>query len=337
MLASAADDGRGRGMPQERDGGAATARALGLVEQRLSLRNLRLVEVIGREGSLVRAAQAMNMTQSAVTKALQELEALLGVRLFDRTNRGALPTPFGEALAAHARIVMTQVRHATQELAELKDGSGGTVAVGTLLSASVRILPQAIATLRRARPNLRIRIVEGTNDSLMPLLRRGDLDLVVGRLPEFRERQGIRQEVLTEDEARVVAGPSHPLAARSGLALGDLLNWPWILPSQDTNLRRQVEHAFRSEGCDPPAAAVEAVSVLVTRSLLRSQDYVAIWPSQLAEAEAAMGSVCILPLRLPGTARAVGLSVRAEGRLSPAALVMIEALRTAARDARRPS
>lgn len=310
--------------------------AASVLEQRLSLRNLRLVDVISREGSLVRAAQSMNMTQSAVTKALQELELSVGVRLFNRTNRGALPTPFGEALAAHARVVMTQIRHATQELAELKDGSGGTVAVGTLLSASVRLLPLAIAKVQQARPNLRVRIVEGTNESLMPLLRRGDLDLVVGRLPEFRERQGIRQEILFEDDARVVVGPAHPLAGKSELALRDLLDWPWILPSQDTNLRRQIDYAFREQGCEPPGGSVESVSVLVTRALLVTGPYVAVWPTQLAETEAGMGSVSVLPLPLLSTARSVGLSVRAEGRMSPAAQVMIEALRTVLSDGTAP-
>jgi DNA-binding transcriptional LysR family regulator len=304
--------------------------ALNIIEQRLSLRNLRLIEVICREGSLVRAAQGMNMTQSAVTKALQELEAAIGVQLFERTNRGALPTPFGEALAAHARVVMTQIRHATLELAELRDGAGGSVAIGTLLSASVRLLPQAMARVLCTRPNLRIRIVEGTNESLMPQLRRGDLDMVVGRLPEFREREGIRQERLMEDEARIVAGPGHPLVQVPAPRLEDLVALPWIMPGQDTTLRRQIDHAFRQAGCEPPVGGVESVSVLVTRALLREGRHLAVWPSQLADAEAALGTVHVLPLPLPATSRPLGLSLRSTGRMSPAALVMIEALRRVA-------
>jgi|APEBP8051073178_1049388.scaffolds.fasta_scaffold00040_193 DNA-binding transcriptional LysR family regulator len=303
---------------------------LSVIEQRLSLRNLRLVDVICREGSLLRAAQSMNMTQSAVTKALQDLEASVGVRLFDRTNRGAIATPFGEALATHARIVLSQLRHATQELAELRDGSGGSVVIGTLLSASVRLLPRAISAVLLDRPNLRVRIVEGTNETLMPLLRRGDLDLVVGRLPEFRARQGVRQEVLLRDEARIVAGPAHPLVGRVSLKLQEGLGYPWILPSPETTLRRQIDHAFREAGCDPPAAAVETVSVLVSRSLLGDGRHLAVWPADLAQAERALDTVRILPIDLPGTSRPVGLTLRAEGRMSPAAQVMITALKAEA-------
>src|SRR5262245_12231595 len=83
------------------------------LESRLTLRHFRLIDAIAREGNLVRAAQRLNMTQSALTKALQEVELLVQVELFKRTNRGALPTPSGEALASHARIVIAQLRHAS--------------------------------------------------------------------------------------------------------------------------------------------------------------------------------------------------------------------------------
>lgn len=92
------------------------------LESRLTLRNLRLVDAVAREGNLVRAAQSLNMTQSAATKALQEIEAVAGVELFERTNRGTLPTAYGETLAAHARIVLAQLRHAEQALRILRMG-----------------------------------------------------------------------------------------------------------------------------------------------------------------------------------------------------------------------
>ena len=91
--------------------------AIPRLDSHLSLRHLNLLVAIAREGSLLAAAQAVGLTQSAVTKALQEAEAVVGERLFDRTNRGALPTQAGEVLLAHARLVLTQLRHAGQELA----------------------------------------------------------------------------------------------------------------------------------------------------------------------------------------------------------------------------
>ena len=128
-------------------------------ESRMSLRNLRLVATLAREGSLLRTAQALNMTHSAVTKALQDIESGVGAPLFTRTNRGAVPTPMGQALVAHAHVILAQLRQAAQELGDLRDGSGGTVVAGTLLAASAALLPRAIAGVKATRPDLVVRLV----------------------------------------------------------------------------------------------------------------------------------------------------------------------------------
>lgn len=300
---------------------------MSLLDSRMTLRNLRLIVAIAAEGNLVRAAQGMNMTQSAVTKALQEVEATVGAALFDRTNRGVLPTAIGAALIAHAQVILAQIRHADQELADLRDGSSGTVVVGTLLAASATLLPRAILRVKAARPNLIVRIVEGTNDTLMPQLRNGTIDLVVGRLPVYRERDGVEQEPLFGDHAAVVARATHPLAARPALALADLAGYRWILPRPETTLRRQVDEAFRAAGLHAPTGDVESMSVLANRELLLHSDYLTVWPVELARMEVRGGACAILPVELAETRRPVGISTRAGGRLTPAAEVFIRALR----------
>ena len=310
---------------------------MAFLESRLTLRNLRLVDAVAREGNLVRAAQSLNMTQSAVTKALQEIEAIAGAELFERTNRGTFPTAYGETLATHAKIVLAQIRHAEQALHDLKDGTGGRGVIGTLLSAAVTLLPSAIARVLEVRPRLAVKIVEGTNDVLMPMLRAGELDFVVGRLPEYRQRGGLLQEVLMDDYAQIVARADHPLARYPHLDLATLREWPWILPREETTMRRQIDEAFRREGLEPPNCGVESVSLLANRSLLLSTDYLAVWPIQLARAEARSGLVAVLPIYLPSTRRPIGGSTRAEGRLSPAAEVLVDALRTIAISADTPA
>lgn len=303
---------------------------MGLLRSRMSLRNLQLIDAIEREGSLLRAAQALNMSQSAVTKALQDAEAALGCSLFRRTNRGVVSTPAGSVLAAHARLMLTQLDHAEQEMADLRDGASGTVTVGTLLAASVTLLPKAIARVRAERPRLTVRTVEGPNATLMPLLRQGALDMVVGRLPVYRQRDGITQERLIDDQAAIVVRRGHPLSGQEGAALADLLSWDWILPPQDTTMRRQIDDAFRQGGVQAPVAGVETLSMLITRDLLLNTDMLAIWPAALAHAEGAFGIVHTLPFDLSQTCRPVGISTRAGGRLSPAAEALIGALRETA-------
>lgn len=302
------------------------------LETHLSLRHLILLDAIAREGTLLAASQSVGLTQSAVTKALQEAEATIGTQLFDRTNRGVRATQAGEVLIAHARLVLTQLRHAGQELEDLRSGSGGRVAVGVLVSAAVSILPTAIAAVRKQRPKLAVKVIEGTNDVLMPLLRAGELDLVIGRLPAFSSGSGIAEEMLCEDYAQIVVRSSHPLLNQSGLTLADLTDQPWILPRLETSLRRQIDEGFRQEGLRAPANIVESVSILTNRALVLRSDYLAVWPVQLARFEADLGLVQALDIPLPTTHRPIGISTRRDARLSPAAETLITALRGAATD-----
>lgn len=301
-----------------------------LLASRLTIRHLRMVVAILEEGNLVRAAERLNMTQSAVTKALQETEALTGARLFDRTNRGVVATAFGEALAYHARLVIAQLAHAEEHLADLKDGAGGRVAVGTLLSASAELLPTAIARLRKERPKLVVKLVEATDDVLLPALRAGELDLVVGRLAELRDRLSVTQEMLMDDIACVVVRSGHPLTMRRHLGLADLIGWEWILPPSQTSLRRLIDISFREEGLEPPAHTVESVSLLTNRALLIDADYLGVLPASVARRETASGALSILPVTLQATVSPIGITMRSQAPLSPAAQVLVEALRRTA-------
>jgi DNA-binding transcriptional LysR family regulator len=296
----------------------------------LTLRHLRMVVAIAEEGNLVKAAKRLNMTQSAVTKALQEAEALTSAHLFDRTNRGVVPTLFGDTLAEHARLVLAQLQHAEEHLADLRDGKGGRVAVGTLLAASAELLPKAIVQLRRERPRLVVKVVEGTNDVLIPALHAGEIDLFIGRLSERAETPNLKQEVLAADFASVVARRGHPLAARRGVNLAELTRWEWILPPPETNLRRQIDLTFLEEGLDPPVHAVDSVSLLTNRQLLMAGDYLGVFPAQVARHEAGLGGLVVLPVSLRATAGLIGITTRANMRMSPAAEVFLQTLRNVA-------
>ncbi len=299
---------------------------------RLTLRHLRLVSAVNLEGSLVRAAARLNMSQSAVTKALQEVEALLDVTLFERTNRGTIPTHSGAALAANARMILAQVNRASHELTDLRDGNSGHVSIGTLLAASVSLLPTTIARLRRDRPKLTFRVVEATDDVLMAALRSGELDLVIGRLPEFPDTAWLKQEHLIADFACIVTRPDHPLLLRERVGLADTVPFGWVMPHEQTILRRQIDRAFVEAGLVAPVPVIDAVSLLTTRSLLHDTDLVGVWPVQLARIEERAGNVAVVPIELATTRRSVGFTLRRDDRPTPAAEHFIECLRQTARD-----
>ena len=239
---------------------------------RLKLRQLRLLTAIADEGTVLKGSQALNIAQPAATKSIKELEDALGVQLFERSSRGVTPTDFGAVMIKHGKLILAQLRHAGEELQSLEEGLSGRVHVGTLLAASTSLLPRALARLRERRPGIAVTVAEGTIDRLMPGLRTGDIDVVLGRLPEYREREGLKQDVLYLDTVSIMVRAGHPLTQRDALTLADLVDQAWVMPPTQTSLRRQIDQAFRHEDLDPPLDVIESVSILTNHALLMSTD-----------------------------------------------------------------
>ncbi len=305
------------------------------VSTRLKLKQLRLLVAISERMSILHAARDLNISQPAATKLVKDLETDFGVVLFDRTNRGVVPTEYGAALVRHGKLILAQIAQAAQELDDLSEGTGGRVVVGTLLAASASLLPAAIRALHADRPNVTIAIREGTNDVLMPALRLGDVDMVVGRLPEYRHRAEVIQESLFPEEIRVVARPGHPLSRQKTVGIDRLASANWILPPPDTTLRRQIDREFLDRGLAPPANALESVSFLINRTLLEETDFLAAFPYHVIRSDIADGRLCVIRCDLNRVAIPVGVSYRRHGGLSPAAAGFLEKLRQGAADLKR--
>lgn len=300
------------------------------VASRLKLKQLRLLVAVTEQASILHAAQELNISQPAATKLLKDLEADFGVKLFERSNRGAIPTVYGDVLTRHGKLILSQISHAAQELDDLVEGTGGRVVVGTFLAASADLLPNTIQRIRQDRPNVSIQVREGTKDVLIPALQTGDLDLVVGRLPEFRYRENLIQETLFNERATIVAHPGHPLATAPSVGFPDLLEWDWILPPQETTLRRQIDKVFQDAGYPPPANVVESVSQLTNRKLLMMSDMLSVWPYQVVEEDIQQGRLALIPFDLEDIKGQVGVSYRRAKHLSPAASAFLDALRETA-------
>src|ERR1700704_6730330 len=127
------------------------------IARKFPFRPRELIAALYECRSILKASRRLNLTQPTLTKALQDVETTLDLPLFERTNRGLEPTPYGEIFARHAKIVLAQLRHAAEELENLRVGYSGKVTVGTLLAAAARILPDAIARLKMEGPGVTLR------------------------------------------------------------------------------------------------------------------------------------------------------------------------------------
>lgn len=297
---------------------------------RLKLRQLRLLVAVGQQGSIQNAARDLGISQPAATKMIQDLELDFEVKLFERTNRGVVPTVFGAALIRHGKLIFAQVSNAAQELDDLNEGNSGRVVVGTLLAASPALLPAAVELLLKDRPKVAIKIVEGTNEVLMPGLMSGEVDMVVGRLPSHRHRNKITQETFFDERVLAVVGPSHPLVQERSVTFEQLASYGWILPPAETTLRRQTDQYFIKQNQFVPTVAIESVSFLANRSLLRSHDFVGLMPAHVAALDIERGLLAEIDWKVPFGAGPVGVSHRGEDSLSPAGAAFLAALRQAA-------
>ncbi|MEM9303953.1 MAG: LysR substrate-binding domain-containing protein [Pseudomonadota bacterium] len=298
---------------------------------RLKLKQLRLLVAVGKFGSIQHAARELRMSQPAATKLIQDLELDFEVQLFERTNRGVIPTEFGHALIRHGKLIIAQVSNAAQELDDLAEGSSGRVVIGTLLAATPILLPTAIETVMAERPKVAIKVVEGTSDALMPALFSGEIDMIVGRLPAYRARPKLVQETLFDERILAVVGQHHPLAGKKPLSFRQIRPFGWILPPPETTLRRQIDQYFVSQKQYAPQPVLESVSYLANRALFQKTELVGVMPEHVVAHDIDEGLLVELNWRLPVGDGPVGVSYRGPDSLSPAGAEFLDALRRASR------
>ncbi|WNC69512.1 LysR family transcriptional regulator [Thalassotalea nanhaiensis] len=294
---------------------------------RLKFKYLQLLVTVGEQRNIFKAAQIHNMAQPAATKIIRDIESALNIELFDRSSRGVTPTLYGEVLIKHAKLILSQVKHASEELSSLQGGLTGRVTVGSLLAASATLLPNAIARLKKNRPNVSVSLKEGTADRLTKSLKIDDLDIMVGRIPEVPTEDGLTNEVLYHEPVVIVARADHPLQSRKNLTLHDLVDQQWILPPRETMLRDEIDGAFHREGLDVPVNPVESVSILTNRTLLKNTDMITALPLQVVLTYEEIGLMKRLDIPLIIAPGPIGVTLRAQRQLPPAAHYLLEALR----------
>jgi DNA-binding transcriptional LysR family regulator len=297
-----------------------------LLDGRLKMRHLVLVQTLTQQQSIVAAANALHVTQPVLTRRLRELEQILGVTLFERTSRGVTPTEFGEAFVEHTRAVLAQIRQASRHLDEIADARRGRVIVGSHLVGANLLVPRAITALKSERPLVTVVIREGTPESLVVELESGQVDLVVGRLTS-PPPTGMTQRYLYHEPITAVVGAQHAFADRAAVRSQDLTEHPWILPGPETVLRRELEEYFVRRRISVPQNIVESTAFLTVRQLLLDGDFVAFLPALIVQEDERLR---VLDIDLAGIGQTVGATMSTGRRLNPASLAFISCLDTAA-------
>jgi DNA-binding transcriptional LysR family regulator len=299
------------------------------IRANLKPRHLQLLVAMDDFRSLGRVADNVNVTQPAISKTLGELEKGLGFKLFERTSRGIQPTIYGECLIRHARTVLSNLNVARDELRELVSGSKGSTSIGALPAAMPALLPTSLALLKQRSPFTSVLVRESTMDFLLPELRQGSLDLLVGTLPQNRNTTDLSEKILSEDPVVLVSGTHHPLTQRKRLHWADLKDFPWVLPPLGSLKREPLEAALERHGVPMPQNRIETASVHMIRIYLQLTDSLAVLAGGVAKHYRSLGLLSILPLELPKMLRPVGMMWSRHRPMSPSTRLMMQCLEEA--------
>lgn len=298
---------------------------------RLKTRQLLLLVALAEEGNIHRASQVLNMSQPAASKLLKELEDVLEVSLFDRLPRGMRPTWYGETMIRHARVALSSLNQAHDELQAAKTGQFGQVSIGAITSPGLTLLPDAVQAVKAHHPDLRVSLQIDTSDVLIEKLNQNKLDILVARLFAQHDKSELRYEVLTDEPISLVVRPGHPLLKAKNLSLAELAESGWIVPPAGSVLRHRFELMFQELGVRPPVNLIETGALLFTTKMLHMSDMLSVLSTDVSRYYAEHGLLAILPMELACQMEAFGIITKRDRLLSPAAEVMLRAIRASAR------
>lgn len=308
--------------------------------RKLKLYQLVVFNQVVRDGSMVHAAQTLNLTQPAVSKIVHELEAYFDAQLLIRGNRGVKPTELGTLVLTRAKSVLRELRALGDEVHGFLAGTFGHVVVGSLISASRSLLPSAIKLLKQSAPDIMVSLQTAQIDQLFPALVVGDLDLVVCRIPDDwhsrDEAADLKVEALYEQTISIVADPEHPLQRQTTVTLADMHPFPWILPTRESLFRRTVDRLFAEADLGTPVNVVESLSILTNLSLIGDRQTISLMPSETAQQFAGTGLLSRLNYSSGIRFGEIGCFFQAKGPLKPPAQRFLECLRTASHSLSAP-
>lgn len=266
---------------------------------RIKLRHLQIALALRDAPTAKEVARRANVSESAVSKTLAELEEQLGFRLFERAGNGRRPTAMGAQVLPVMEALVSRARSMAEIIAEVRSGSQGGLRVGVATDMGKLILAPLIHAFNQAQPGIALNVQTGGFQAMADLLREDGLDALVyddSKLvsPELgRLRLAPPQPLVVVANARL-----SPLASRTAVTLRDLHGQPWCRPRPGTMMHARLSELFLRADLDLPPRGIEASDLLLTDEFVRATDYLVMLPVAAARRLADAGDAAILPIDL---------------------------------------
>lgn len=274
------------------------------------LRQFQMIIEVAAIGNMHQAARRLAVSQPAVTKAIQDIEDMFELPIFERHSRGMRLTPLGREVLPYLRRIADTTRRCAEAVALRHNTGSSTIRVGAVAAGLNGLLAHHLPGFAEANPLIHVKVREIDGRQIQALLSEGEFDLLVCRAPELVPGQW-KFIPLLADEHAVFAAPHHPLAKRKRLTIDDLSDAVWLTPPQGVPALAVFEQVFTSI----PASnlcQIATRSAVVIREALRQRQALAIAPISIFQSDLAAGSLVQIDFDLGSAVEPVGLLVGRE-------------------------
>lgn len=225
---------------------------------RLRFRHLELIEHLGVQRSIRKAAKLMHISEPAISKALAEIETSFGFALFERSASGVVPTTRGEAVISGARLLLNSLQHVRKTAAQADRGQ--IVRLGVAPFLALAMVPRLLQQVQLLKQKSQVMLREGPGSSLLQQLLDGELDAIIVAMSrdvvDTPEVANLSYQVLYNESLAVIAKRGHPFCRRKKISWEDLLHERWILPPPPSMVESAIRTAFVAQGLVPPVPAI---------------------------------------------------------------------------------
>jgi DNA-binding transcriptional LysR family regulator len=299
----------------------------------MELRQLTALVTVAEAGSVTAAARLLHVVQPAVTRQIHILEEELGVRLFDRTRQGMIPTAEGELLVERARRALAELERARAEILPGERPLTGVVSIGLLESVADLLARPLAAAVAHAHPGIELRVLTAYSGHLQQWLDAGDIDLsLLYNLTSALAPLAVTP--LLRESLWVAAPPGTGLSPSSPVPWEEVLRHPLVLPVPGHGLRLLIDQA-RSALPAQPRIAVQVNSMHLQKSLVLAGHGWTVLPAAGLAGDITAGILCGAPLTAPEVTRSVVLGIQRGRRPSPAAQAVAGEVRRLAKELTR--
>jgi DNA-binding transcriptional LysR family regulator len=298
------------------------------IGRRIRLRDLHILLAVVQCKSMAKAAEHLAISKPVISKAIADLERVLGVRLLERDRHGAEPTAYGAALLKRGITVFDELRESVKDIEFLVDPAAGDVRIGCNPMLATGFVSAIIQQQSQRWPRIVYHVVARPGEMLLAELSERNVELLIARRLGALTDDRVQFELLFEDRDIVVAGAQNQYIRRRRIKLADLMNERWVLPPPDNVVGSVALKAFRARGLNYPRTTVITDSPHVRMTLVSTGGFLSIFPASALRFPADHPKINQLPVQPPLACVPVGIicdyqffdGVFADGKAVPTAV-----------------